>query len=255
MALRIDAPQGAPVWIEISTSDPDASYSFYTQLFGWELEPFVPDAQGYRNFLHEGGLIAGSMRKPAQQPGPDSWFVYLAAANCAETVAKAEAAGAQVLVPAERIFDLGEMAFLMAPDESVVGVWQPAAHRGISHIDEPGAPCWFELQTHGYDSALDFYRSVFGWTTEVMTDSAEFRYTRVVDGETQLAGVIDASPRSAAEFPSHWEIYFEVQDVDAASRKVIELGGQTITPPHDSPFGRLGLFADSTGAIFKLMQR
>lgn len=255
MSRRIDAPPGAPVWIEISTSDLDASHSFYTRLFGWDLEPFVPEAHGYRNFLHDGGLIAGSMLKPAQQPGPDCWLMYLASDDCAATVAAAEAAGAQILVPVEKIFDLGEMAFLMAPDESVVGVWQPALHRGFSHIDEPGAPCWFELQTHDYDGALDFYRTVFGWTTEAMNDSAEFRYSRVVDGGTQLAGVLDASDRLPAEVPSHWEIYFEVSDMDAASTKVAELGGQSIAAPHDSPFGRLGLFVDSTGAVFRLMQR
>ena len=50
-------------------------------------------------------------------------------------------------------------------------------------------------------------------------------------------------------------ICFEVEDIDAASKKIVELGGQSITPVHDSPFGRLGLFVDSTGALFKLMQR
>lgn len=255
MSHRGDVQLGAPVWIELSTSDMEASHAFYTALFGWETEPSPAEQHGYTNFLHEGERIAGSMIKPAEQPGPDSWFVYLASADCAATVAAAEAKGAQVLVPAMPVLDLGHMAFLIAPDESIVGVWQPGTHRGFSHIDEPGAPGWFELHTHHYDVALEFYTSVFGWTTDVMMDSPDFRYSRMIDGDTLLAGVIDAVPHMAPEFPSHWEIYFETADMDASSAKVIELGGQVLTPPHESPFGRLGLFADSTGALFKLVER
>ena len=255
MALRTDTPMGAPIWIELSSSDMDASHSFYTQLLGWELEPARSEFHGYTNFLHDGARIAGSMIKPDEQPGPDSWFVYLASADCAATVDKAVAAGAQVLVPAMDVLDLGRMAFLMTPDQSIVGVWEPNSHPGFSHIDEPGAPGWFELHTMDYDNSLAFYRNVFGWTTDVMSDSAEFRYSRLIEGDRLLAGIIDAKPHMAPEFPSHWEIYFEVTDMDAASAKVIELGGQVLMPPHDSPFGRLGLFADCTGALFKLMQR
>jgi len=255
MTRRIDAPLGAPVWIELSTSDIKASHAFYSALLGWEIEPSDSKFGGYVNFLHDGERIAGSNRRRESHPGPDSWLVYLASSDCAATVASAEKAGAQVIVPATPVLDMGFMAAIIAPDQSVVGVWQPGTHRGFGHIDEPGAPGWFELHTFDYDNALAFYRTVFGWTTDVMTDSPEFRYTRVVDGETQLGGVIDATPHMAPEFPSHWEIYFEVEDIDAASKKIVELGGQSITPVHDSPFGRLGLFVDNTGAIFKLMQR
>ncbi len=255
MTRRIDTPMGAPIWIELSTSDMDASHSFYTQLLGWVLEPNREEFGGYTNFMLNGERIAGSMTKPSEQPGPDTWFVYLASADCAATVAAAEAAGAQVLVPAMDVLELGRMAFVIAPDQSVVGIWQPGEHRGFAFIDEPGAPGWFELHSLDYDNALDFYRNVFGWTTDVMSDSPEFRYSRLVDGDRIFAGVMDATPHMSPEFPSHWEIYFEVTDMDGASAKVLELGGQVLMPPHDSPFGRLGLFADCTGALFKLMQR
>jgi len=251
---RIDAPLGAPVWIELSTSDMAASHAFYTQLLGWEVEPANPDFGGYTNLLHDGERVAGSMIKPEGHPGPDSWLVYLASADCAATVSAAEAAGAHVIVPAMPVHDLGFMAVLIAPDQGVVGVWEPGTHRGFGHIDESGAPGWFELHTLDYDRALDFYKNVFGWTVDVMSDSPEFRYARMIEGDTLLAGVMDATPHMAPGFPSHWEIYFQVDDIDAASVKVVELGGQALMPPHDSPFGRLGLFSDCTGALFKLVQ-
>jgi len=43
--------------------------------------------------------------------------------------------------------------------------------------------------------------------------------------------------------------------MEVSTAKLLELGGQVLMPPHESPFGRLGLFADSTGALFKLVER
>ena len=44
-----------------------------------------------------------------------------------------------------------------------------------------------------YEAALEFYREVFGWQTQAVSDTPEFRYTVLADGEEQLAGVMDAS--------------------------------------------------------------
>ena len=43
------------------------------------------------------------------------------------------------------------------------------------------------------DADLDFYRSAFGWETHAVSDSPEFRYTTLGEGENQLAGVMDAT--------------------------------------------------------------
>jgi hypothetical protein len=52
--------------------------------------------------------------------------------------------------------------------------------------------------------------------------------------------------------PAHWSVYFAVEDVDQALAKVAELGGATVMPREDTPYGRLATAADSTGAVFKL---
>jgi len=47
-------------------------------------------------------------------------------------------------------------------------------------------------------------------------------------------------------------VYFEVDDVDAALAKTVELGGAIVQPAEDTPYGRLATATDSTGALFKL---
>lgn len=147
------------------------------------------------------------------------------------------------------------MAVVADPSDAVIGMWEPNVHRGFGLMDEPGAPAWFELHTLDYDAVIPFYESVFGWTIEVMSDSPGFRYSRlVVDGQP-MAGIMDATGHMAPGVPSHWQVYFEVADLDAAAATIAELGGQVLMDPHDSPFGRLGAFADTTGAMFKLVER
>jgi len=56
-------------------------------------------------------------------------------------------------------------------------LWQPLDARGFEVIREAGAPVWHQLTTRDYHAAIGFYREVFGWRTEQLSDTNEFRYT------------------------------------------------------------------------------
>ena len=90
-------------------------------------------------------------------------------------------------------------------------------------IEEHGAPGWFELFTRDFTGALDFYRTVFAWRTEIEGDTDEFRYATLRhpdDTDRQLAGVMDASGFLPDGVPEHWSIYWDVDDVDATVARV-----------------------------------
>ena len=142
----------------------------------------------------------------------------------------------------------GSSAMIRDPGGSIVGAWQPNQQKGFELTGEAGAPAWFELHTGQYDKAVSFYREVFGWDTHAMSDTPEFRYTTLGEGEGQLAGIMDDK-----EEPSGWNVYFEVADVDAALARVEELGGKIISPAEDTPYGRLARAADPTGTAFRLV--
>jgi predicted enzyme related to lactoylglutathione lyase len=69
-----------------------------------------------------------------------------------------------------------------------------------------------------------------------------------------LAGIMDASGMLPEGTPATWSIYFGVENADAASSRIGELGGSIIRPAEDTPYGRLADAADPTGAHFKLIQ-
>ena len=70
MPKREEAPTGAPCWIDLLTSDPDRSRSFYGQLFGWTSEDAGEQYGGYINFQKDGIQVAGCMRNDGQSGTP-----------------------------------------------------------------------------------------------------------------------------------------------------------------------------------------
>jgi predicted enzyme related to lactoylglutathione lyase len=253
MPLRENAPNGAPCWVDLFTSDPHRSQSFYNELFGWTCEEAGPEYGGYFNFSKDGVQVAGGMRNDGESGAPDHWTVYLAVENAEGTVGAAAAQGGAVIVPAMPVMDLGSMAVVTDPGGDAIGVWQPGLHKGFGIFGEPGTPSWFELHTRNYDACVQFYREVFKWDARPMSDVPEFRYTTLNDGELQLAGVMDASMFPAGA-PTGWSIYFGTEDTDKSLARIVDLGGKIVLPAEDTPYGRLAQAADPTGSLFKLVQ-
>jgi uncharacterized protein len=253
MPKRDTAPIGAPCWIDLFTTDPEISRAFYTRLFGWTAEEPNEEHGGYFNFMKDGVHVAGCMRNDGQQGMPDVWSVYLATDNAKETVAAAEANGGGVIVPATEVSELGSFAVVTDAGQAMIGMWQPGVHKGFQVLNEPGAPAWFQLNTRDYDASVRFYRDVFGWDTHVMSDTPEFRYTTLGEGDTALAGIMDAGGFLPEGVPAHWSIIFAVENTDAALANVVDLGGSVVGAAEDTPYGRLAQAADPTGARFDII--
>jgi len=250
---RDKAPLGAPCWIDLFTSDPDAAREFYGQLFGWTSEAAGEEYGGYITFAKDGQVVAGGMHNDGSQGTPDVWTVYLASADAQQTVDAAAAAGGQVYLAPMEVPAMGTMAMIADPGQAALGIWQPSGHQGFQVLGEPGTPAWFELHTKAYDPSVAFYRTVFDWDTHVAGDTPEFRYTTLGEGEAALAGVMDATSFLPDDVPSHWTVYFGVEDADATLAKVTELGGAVVDAAEDTPYGRLATAADTTGTRFRLL--
>lgn len=250
MPVAETAPVGAPVWFDLSSSDPKAAQAFYEGVFGWTSEEMGPDYGNYVNFWKDGARIAGMMQNPGNG-GPDGWTTYLKAADVGATAAAVTAAGGSIMVEPMDVMSLGRMAIAVDPAGTVVGIWQPGTMSGYDRADEAGTPVWHELQTRDYTAEVSFFEKAFGWHTQVMSDTNDFRYTLLTSGDVDYAGLMDASgfPEGAS---TGWEIYIGATDVDATLARALELGGTVVLPAEDTPFGRIAKIADPTGATIKL---
>jgi predicted enzyme related to lactoylglutathione lyase len=251
MPTRDSAPLGVPVWIDLSSSDPQRAQDFYGQIFGWTFQDSGPDYGNYVNCSKNGVPVAGMMKNDGSG-APDGWTTYLSSADAKASADAVITAGGQVILEPMPVGPLGTMAVVTDAGAAVIGIWQPGEHRGFGLVGEAGVPVWHELHSRDYAAAVPFYQQAFGWQTSVMSDTDEFRYTVMeVDG-VQYAGVMDSASFLPPGVPSNWQVYLGAADVDATLATIQRLGGVVTQPAEDTPFGRLAQAADPTGALFKL---
>jgi len=110
-----------------------------------------------------------------------------------------------------------------------------------------GAPfVWFDLTTSGdAERARGFYAQLFGWTIGPgMGDYQGF----IADGEQPWAGILPADAASAGR----WVPYVVVDDLDAATRQAVALGGSIVRDKTVGPAGTSTVVSDPGGAAVAL---
>jgi predicted enzyme related to lactoylglutathione lyase len=250
MSEHTEHAAGTPSWVDIGT-DVEAAKGFYGQIFGWEALSAGPpeDTGGYGFFTKAGKMVAGF--GPQQNPGPPVWAVYVSTEDVTDTAAKVEKAGGKVVVPPMDVMTAGRMAVFADPTGAIFSAWQAGEHRGAELLGETGAISWVELNTRDTAAAKKFYPAVFGWKEE--THEGEMTYTEFHLGEPSVAGMMDMPPQVPAEVPSHWLVYFGVDDVDASTDQAGKLGAEVLAGPMDIPGGgRFSVLRDPQGAPFGL---
>ena len=244
-------PAGAPCWMDLVTSDLEASIAFYTQLFGWTHEE-VTEPTGYRYFLHDGRAVGGLMPNQAEWGMPDGWSIFLRTDDAAATQAAATQHGGSVLMEACDVPPNGRFVIVQDPGGAAVSGWQPGTESGFGVLGEPGTPTHFELHTREFDATYAFYREVFGWDEHV-TDAPGFRYATYGEGADLRAGIMDdAADAGMPVLPSRWAVYFACTDARETFARAIDLGGEALMSPEPTPYGVLAVLRDTTGAELRL---
>lgn len=240
------------VWVDLATSDTSRAGAFYASLLGWEIDEPDPAYGGYTMARTGGKDLAGI--GPKQMPEqPAAWSLYVGTLDVAALAEKVTAGGGAVIAPPMEIGDQGWMAVFADPVGAVFGAWQAKAMRGFA-THAPGAFAWAELNARGIDAATSFYADIFGWATKLSDMPDAGPYTEFqVDGHS-VAGGTEMNPMVPAEMPSHWLVYFGVEDVDATFAKAIALGGREMVSPTDFPGGRFAILGDPEGVAFGLMK-
>jgi predicted enzyme related to lactoylglutathione lyase len=252
MPICDGAPLGAPCWIDLTSSDLERAQDFYGSLFGWEFESQGPAVGGYVTAAKNGHQVAGLVANVREWPFPDGWSVYFHTADIDATVSAATAVGASLRLGPMQLPARGVMSAATDPSGAAFRLWQPLDAPGFEMVGEAGGPVWHQLITRDFGAAINFYREVFGWRTEQVSDTDEFRYTTAWFGDQQLLGVMDGTNVLPDGVRSQWTTFFGAEDVDKTLQAVTENGGVVLRPAEDTPYGRLAAAADPTGVMFNL---
>ena len=242
---------GVPSWVDIGTTDLAAAVAFYSSLFGWECEEGPPETGGYTIASLRGRRIAGM--GPQQNPeAPTACTTYINVDDADDVQTAVETNGGTTLFGPLDVMDQGRMAIFTDPTGGVIGVWQAGTNTGAQLVNEPGALAWNEVITTDPAVTDAFYTAVFGWGTE--TTEGERAYTQWLLGDRSVGGSLPKPPLMPAETPTHWGVYFAVEDLDLSVGRIGDLGGQIVLGPMGSPAGPFATAVDPTGGIFSIIQ-
>ncbi len=104
---------------------------------------------------------------------------------------------------------------------------------------------YFTLETLDIARARAFYGALFGWTFDAEASKSTYAH---VAGSNPAFGFTKVERTGG-----HANLYFQVDDIDAACARVTELGGRAALPS-DSPSGRSATVHDDQGVAFSLWQ-
>ena len=254
MAQTMTGTTNRPAWVDLSSADAAGSRDFYAKLFDWQVE-VNPDPQyGGYGLAKIGGSDAAGIGPKMDPNAPTAWSLYIGAEDIEDLAKRVADNGGTVVMAPFDVGDQGRMAVFQDPAGAFISAWQGTRMGGFQ-TDAPNSFSWAELNARGVDRALPFYTAVFGWSTRTSPmGEGQPPYTEFLIGDASIAGAWEMNEMVPAEVPSYWQVYFAVDDVDAAHSKAVELGAREMVAPQDFPGGRFSIVSDPQGASFGLLK-
>ena len=120
-STRVSAGDNPPVnWFEISSMEPKASWDFYRELFGWEIEE--SSGEGYlHGEVNAGRGIPGGIG--SSQRGQPTSQVYAEVDDLQKYVERAESLGAETVVGPMSVGDNTSIAVFVDPQGTMFGLY------------------------------------------------------------------------------------------------------------------------------------
>lgn len=117
-----------------------------------------------------------------------------------------------------------------------------------------GVPCWADTNQPDPAAAARFYSELFGWeAADMMPPGSGGQYFMARLGGRDAAAISSLPP--GASPAAAWNTYIRVESADDAAAKIRAAGGTVLSEPFDVfDSGRMGVFADTEGAVFSVWQ-
>src|SRR5215471_4388975 len=255
---NVAVTRGRFSWHELATTDPIAAQTFYKEVIGWGTSKFEGGPMDYTMWTAGETPVGGVMTLPPEAVDmntPPNWLAYIDVPDADATVNQAVSLGAQVLVPAQTVDQVGRFAILSDPQGAVFAVIANATP--LPPEKEPALLefCWHELATTDLPTAISFYATLFGWQQLREFDMGD-KGTYDIFGHDQFTyGGMMLKPAEMQGSPS-WLHYTEVDNADAATERSVNAGGTVVVPPLEVPGGsRISVMSDPQGAMFAVLSK
>jgi len=242
------------VWHELMTTDVAGATAFYTEVIGWRVRDASTPRLPYTLLTSGDVEIGGLMGLPAEATKKGAmprWMGYVGVNDVAVVAEQIRRLGGRIYVPPTEtnigrilvVADL-EMATLGLIDEVQP---QQCESRGF---DQPARVGWCELLAAEPDKAFAFYNTLFGWQRAEAEAGAMDSYQLLSAGSRTIGGIFAKREREPVSF---WLYYFNVEDIDAATKRLKDAGGRIFEGPVEVPGDTwVARCVDPQGATFAI---
>jgi len=234
--------------VVVTANNLAASSTFYSKLFGWQVQPFSAELAGA---IAPGGPPAALRSNvPAGFPG---MVPYIGVRDVDAMLARVVAAGGTIERAAWTLPGVGKLARFKDPMGTIYGLTDAQPPGGFPHVPMPlgpnpkppaGAICSIEMHAADETAVPRFFGELFGWgTIATMPQYIAF------DPGAGVGGVFQSHTPSLPALP-----YIFATDVEAKIAEIESAGGKRVGQPMQMPgFGCFGYFQDPSGTSMGLI--
>jgi uncharacterized protein len=246
---------GRFVWYELITTDVEAAKAFYTEVMGWGAQDASVPGIAYTLFTVGGASVSGLTALPedARKMGAKpTWIGYVGVNDVDAAAGRIKRLGGTVYVPPMDIPNMGRLSVFADPQKATLAVfkWLRPGLDQPAELGTAGRVGWHELLAADWEKALAFYGELFGWQKADADIGAMGTYQLFSAAGQTIGGMYTKPAIVPAPF---WLYYFNIDDIDAAAKRVKTGGGQILGGPFEVPGGScIVQCADPQGAIFAL---
>jgi uncharacterized protein len=248
---------GRFAWYELITTDMEAASVFYTKVMGWSARDASAPGRPYTLFTVGKASVSGLMELPAdarKMGGKPSWVGYVGVDDVDATADRIKRLGGAVYVPPMDVADVSRFSIFADPQTARLALFkwlrpsqEPAVLGALGHVG------WHELLAADWEKAFAFYSELFGWQKADSHVGAMGAYQGFSAGGEPIGGMFTKPATLPLPF---WLYYFNIDDIEAAAKRVEAGGGQILYGPSEVPGGPWIVHCtDSQGALFALLDR
>ena len=246
---------GKFVWYELATRDMGEAKAFYAQILGWAAREVPQLGRPYSLLTVGDAPVAGLMPLPDEAEASPHWLGYVGVDDVVAAVATARRLGAAVYVPPTEVPGASRFSIIADPQSATLGLIERLApsQEPASGLIAPGRVGWHELLAADHETAFPFYSALFRWRKAERQEGFMGAYQSFAVGAQTMGGMFTKPPMLQRPF---WLYYFNVDDIDAAARRVEDARGAIYYGPIEAPGGACIVHcADRQGATFALLER
>jgi uncharacterized protein len=249
---------GRFVWYELTTTDMKSAKAFYASVVGWGARGASMPGSAYSLFTIGDSPVTGLMNMPeeARRTGvTPRWTGYVGVDDVDAAVERIKQLGGAVYVPPMDVPNISRFSVVADPQMATLALVKGAktSQAQSAALGKPGHVGWHELLAADWETAFAFYGELFGWQKADSHVGVMGAYQEFSAGGETIGGMFTKPATLPVPF---WLYYFNIDDIQAAAKRVEAGGGQIVYGPTEVPGGAWIVHCtDPEGAIFALLDR